>query len=76
VRDTLAKYCANRLIDLENDSVHLSGISSCIAELHALPDLFSKEILIDALKVLILTPSFREKSIRLGRKPWTTSSSC
>ena len=63
VLDTVAKYCANRLVDLENEfGFTYPGISKCIAALHALPEVFTKEVLVEALKELILTPSFRESA--------------
>lgn len=60
IHDTLDKYCANRLMDLENEfGFTYPGISKLITALHALPDTFTKEELLEKLQSLCLTPSFR-----------------
>ena len=62
IEDTIAKYSANRLIDLENEfGLVYPGISKCISALHFLPDTFSKETLLEELNTLCLKPSFRSE---------------
>jgi hypothetical protein len=63
VHDTLSKYCANRLMDLENEfGFTYPGISKLITALHALPDLFQKSQLLDELSGLCTKPSFRAEA--------------
>jgi hypothetical protein len=62
IEDTIAKYSANRLIDLENEfGLIYPGISKCITALHALPDTFKKDMLVEELNTLCLKPSFRSE---------------
>ena len=64
--DAVGKYCANRLMDLENEfGFTYPGISKCIAELHSLPDTFQKEELLEKLGELCLLPSFRAEAPEL-----------
>ena len=50
VRDTLAQYCANRLMDLDNEfGLTYPGISKCITAFAEADDVFSKD---DYLRVL------------------------
>jgi hypothetical protein len=66
VQDTVAKYCANRLVDLENEfGFTYPGISKCIAHLDALSDTFPKGELLEKLSQLCLTPSFRAEAPEL-----------
>jgi hypothetical protein len=63
VHDTLAKYCANRLMDLENEfGFTYPGISKLITAIHSLPDTFTKEQLLEILQTLCMTPSFRSEA--------------
>jgi hypothetical protein len=62
IEDTIAKYTANRLIDLENEFGHIyPGISKCVTALHSLPDTFKKDMLVEELNTLCLKPSFRSE---------------
>jgi hypothetical protein len=66
IEDTTARYCANRLVDLENEfGLIYPGISKCITALHALPDTFNKGKLLEELGALCLKPSFRSEAERL-----------
>ena len=63
VHDTLAKYCANRLMDLENEfGFTYPGISKLITALYSLPELFNKQQLLDEISGLCLKPSFRAEA--------------
>jgi hypothetical protein len=63
VHDALGKYCANRLMDLENEfGFTYPGISKLITALHSLPDLFDKAQLLDQLTALCVKPSFRAEA--------------
>jgi hypothetical protein len=66
ILDTVGKYCANRLMDLENEfGFTYPGISKCIAALHSLPDTFQKNELLEKLGELCLQPSFRAEAPEL-----------
>ncbi len=66
VQDTLGKYSANRLIDLENEfGFTYPSISKLITALHSLPETFSKPELLDQLATLCATPSFRSEAAGL-----------
>src|ERR1035437_6116724 len=63
IHDALAKYCANRLMDLENEfGFTYPGVSKLITALYSLPELFNKQQLLDALSELCLKPSFRAEA--------------
>lgn len=60
VHDTLSQYCANRLVDLENEfGITYPGISRCVESFANLRGGFSKETLLASLSTLISEPSFR-----------------
>jgi len=66
IHDTLDKYSANRLVDLENEfGFTYPGISKLITALHGLPDTFKKEQLLEILQSLCLKPSFRAEAAGL-----------
>lgn len=66
VRDTLAQYCANRLVDLENEfGFTYPGISKCIAALSSLEDVFLKEEFLASLSQVITSASFRAEAPHL-----------
>jgi hypothetical protein len=66
VTDVLAKYCSNRLIDLENEFGFIyPGISRCVASLNGLPDLFEKDTLIERLTFLCADQAFRTEAPEL-----------
>ena len=63
IEDALGKYCANRLVDLENEfGFTYPGISRLITALHSLPETFGKNELLDRIAALCLTPSFRAEA--------------
>lgn len=63
IHDTLGKYCANRLMDLENEfGFTYPGISKLITHLGSLPDMFSKDELLETIGALCRTPSFRAEA--------------
>lgn len=63
VHDALSRYCANRLMDLENEfGFTYPGISKLIAALHGLSEIFDKAQLLDQLAVLCKQPSFRSEA--------------
>jgi hypothetical protein len=66
VSDVLAKYCSNRLIDLENEFGFIyPGISRCVASLNGLPDMFEKDTLLERLSSLCADQSFRMEAAEL-----------
>ena len=63
VKDTLSQYCANRLVDLENEfGFTYPGISKCIAGLGHLEDVFAKDALITSLSRVVASSSFRAEA--------------
>lgn len=63
VRDTLSLYCANRLVDLENEfGFTYPGISRCIAALGDLQEVFTKTDLLSSLSRVISSSSFRAEA--------------
>lgn len=61
--DTVSRYRANRLVDLDNEfGFTYPGISRCIGDLQFLPEIFTKDELLEKLGALCLTPSFREEA--------------
>jgi hypothetical protein len=66
IQDTVARYCANRLIDLENEfGFTYPHITKCITALPNFPDTFPKEMLIERLADLCQMPSFRAQAPEL-----------
>ena len=66
VRDALAQYCANRMIDLDNEfGLTYPGISKCIAPFADFDDIFSKNDFIDALSNLLKDKRFRSEAADL-----------
>jgi hypothetical protein len=69
IQDTIARYCANRLVDLENEfGFTYPNISKCIMALPNLPDTFPKELLLERLGELCQMPSFRAQAPQLVLK--------
>jgi hypothetical protein len=63
VHDALAKYSANRLMDLENEfGFTYPGVSKLITALNTLPELFTKSQILDELAILCGKPSFRAEA--------------
>jgi hypothetical protein len=66
IMDAVGKYCANRLMDLENEfGFTYPHITKCITALHSLPDRFPKQELLEKLGDLCLLPSFRVEAPEL-----------
>lgn len=63
VRDVIAKYGANRLIDLENEfGLIYPGISKLISAISRLGETFDKKTLIESISSLCTDPSFRKEA--------------
>jgi hypothetical protein len=66
IHDALGKYSANRLVDLENEfGFTYPGISKLITGLHRLPELFSKEDLLEAIQKLTTDSTIRAEAAKL-----------
>ena len=66
IQDTIARYCANRLTDLENEfGFTYPHITKCIVALPDLPLTFEKELLLEKLGELCQRPSFRAQAPQL-----------
>lgn len=60
LQDTVGKYCANRLIDLDNEfDLTYPRVAKLVEALHTLPQLFPKADLLQELIKLLRKPSFR-----------------